>query len=427
MINNIWIIVELLASIIECYMITHYISNFLDFKLNENKFKKKMLFLTLTAFNNIILSQFLQIDALIGIIQLIIALVFTFVFMKGSYFKKIFVSFTSIFLILIINSGVLFIFSKILNEDIQVLVSSIGIFRLLILFITKFLYYILTLILIKIFKKDEYRLSKEDLIYILIVFLINLIIGNLMFEYALKNNNNFSMLFNIIFVFLVSTNIISYLLLRRIKYNANNEKENTDNVNTTFNASEITPTLNLKHKKHNKLYNEAEDYLNQNNNQEPSAAIIPDSSFINAVANSKLQECNRKKIKLNINCTRLINIFSEEDMGIILSIVLDKTIEHCSYDKISSKIDLKIVNENNHLSIIISFTHNDNFISGAYKNSLTEDVIINRIVEKYQGLITFDDKEKNLFIVNIWLKSNKPAINQKTHFLQQKKNTENRK
>lgn len=97
-------------------------------------------------------------------------------------------------------------------------------------------------------------------------------------------------------------------------------------------------------------------------------------------------------------------------MGIILSVVLDKTIEHCSSNKISSKIDLKIVNENYHLSIIISFTHNDNFISSTYINSLSEDAIISSIVKKYQGLITFDDKE-NLFIVNIWLKSNKSAVN----------------
>ena len=408
MIDNIWTAVKFLASIIECCLITHYISNFLEFKSNENKSKKKILFFLLTAFNNIILSQFLQIDAVIGIIQLIIALVFSFIFMKDSYFKKIFASFTSIFLILVINSGVLFTFSKILNEDIQVLISSIGIFRLLILFITKFLYYILTLILIKIFRKDEYKLAKEDIIYILVIFFITLIVGNLMFEYALKNNNNFSMLFNIIFVFLVTTNILSYFLLRHIKSNTNNEKDNTVKINTTVNTSEITQTtLNLIH---NKLYNDAEDYLQQINNQEPAAEIIPDSSFINAIANSKLQECNRKKIKLNINCTRLIDIFSEEDMGIILSVVLDKTIEHCSSDKISSKIDLKIVNENYHLSIIISFTHNDNFISSTYINSLSEDAIISSIVKKYQGLITFDDKE-NLFIVNIWLKSNKSAVN----------------
>lgn len=408
MIDNIWTAVEFLASIIECCLITHYISNFLEFKSNENKSKKKILFFLLTAFNNIILSQFLQIDAVIGIIQLIIALVFSFIFMKDSYFKKIFASFTSIFLILVINSGVLFTFSKILNEDIQVLISSIGIFRLLILFITKFLYYILTLILIKIFRKDEYKLAKEDIIYILVIFFITLIVGNLMFEYALKNNNNFSMLFNIIFVFLVTTNILSYFLLSHIKSNTNNEKDNTVKINTTVNTSEITQTtLNLIH---NKLYNDAEDYLQQINNQEPAAEIIPDSSFINAIANSKLQECNRKKIKLNINCTGLIDIFSEEDMGIILSVVLDKTIEHCSSDKISSKIDLKIVNENYHLSIIISFTHNDNFISSTYINSLSEDAIISSIVKKYQGLITFDDKE-NLFIVNIWLKSNKSAVN----------------
>ena len=408
MIDNIWTAVEFLASIIECCLITHYISNFLEFKSNENKSKKKILFFLLTAFNNIILSQFLQIDAVIGIIQLIIALVFSFIFMKDSYFKKIFASFTSIFLILVINSGVLFTFSKILNEDIQVLISSIGIFRLLILFITKFLYYILTLILIKIFRKDEYKLAKEDIIYILVIFFITLIVGNLMFEYALKNNNNFSMLFNIIFVFLVTTNILSYFLLRHIKSNTNNEKDNTVKINTTVNTSEITQTtLNLIH---NKLYNDAEDYLQQINNQEPAAEIIPDSSFINAIANSKLQECNRKKIKLNINCTGLIDIFSEEDMCIILSVVLYKTIEHCSSDKISSKIDLKIVNENYHLSIIISFTHNDNFISSTYINSLSEDAIISSIVKKYQGLITFDDKE-NLFIVNIWLKSNKSAVN----------------
>ena len=91
-------------------------------------------------------------------------------------------------------------------------------------------------------------------------------------------------------------------------------------------------------------------------------------------------------------------------MGIILSVVLDKTIEQCSSDKSASKIDLKITNENNHLSIIISFTHNDKFDSSVYMNSITEDTIIKDIVKKYKGIITFDNEE-NLFIVNIWLKS----------------------
>lgn len=383
MTNIIWTIIEFLASLIECYMITHYIVNFLEFKSIDKNINKKILFFALTVLNNVILSQYLQVDAVIGIIQLIFALLFSFSFMKGSYFKKFFVSFSSIFLILIINSGVLFSFSKILNEDIQVLITSIGIFRLLILFITKFLYYIVTMIIIKVFRKDDYKLSREELIYIMIIFFITLFVGNLMFEYALKNNNNFSMLFNIIFVFLITANIISYMLLRRIKITTNTVKEGPKEINkTTLNNSD-----NM-----------------QDDNKEEQIPVNTESSLINAVANSKLQECNRKKIKLNINCTKLIDFFSEKDMGIILSVVLDKTIEQCSSDKSASKIDLKITNENNHLSIIISFTHNDKFDSSVYMNSITEDTIIKDIVKKYKGIITFDNEE-NLFIVNIWLKS----------------------
>lgn len=390
MINTIWIIIEFLASLIECYMITHYIVNFLEFKTISNNTKKKILFFTLTVFNNVILSQYLQIDAVIGIIQLIFALLFSFTFMQGSCFKKIFVSFSSIFLILIINSGVLFSFSKILSEDIQVLISSIGIFRLLILFITKFLYYIVTMIIIKLFKKDDYKLSKEELIYILIIFFITLFVGNLMFEYALKNNNNFSMLFNIIFVFLVTANIISYILLRRIKINANTVDKPSKEINKTK-ADNFEITQN-------------EEQINEQENDIKMIPINTGSPLINAIANLKREECNRKKIKFNINCTKLIDFFSEEDMGIVLSIVLDKTIEQCSSGKSASKIDLKITNENYNLSIIISFTRNDKFDSSVYMNNLSEDTIIKDIVKKYRGIITFDNEE-NLFIVNIWLKS----------------------
>lgn len=390
MINTIWTIIEFLASLIECYMITHYIVNFLEFKTISNNTKKKILFFTLTVFNNVILSQYLQIDAVIGIIQLIFALLFSFTFMQGSCFKKIFVSFSSIFLILIINSGVLFSFSKILSEDIQVLISSIGIFRLLILFITKFLYYIVTMIIIKLFKKDDYKLSKEELIYILIIFFITLFVGNLMFEYALKNNNNFSMLFNIIFVFLVTANIISYILLRRIKINANTVDKQSKEINKTK-ADNFEITQN-------------EEQIKEQENDVKMIPINTGSPLINAIANLKREECNRKKIKFNINCTKLIDFFSEEDMGIVLSIVLDKTIEQCSSGKSASKIDLKITNENYNLSIIISFTRNDKFDSSVYMNNLSEDTIIKDIVKKYRGIITFDNEE-NLFIVNIWLKS----------------------
>lgn len=392
MTNSIWIFVEFLASLFECYLITHYIVNFLEFKSKDNNLKKKILFFTLTILNNVILSQYLQIDAVIGIIQLIFALLFSFTFMKGSYFKKIFVSFSSIFLILIINSGVLFSFSKILNEDIQVLISSIGIFRLLILFITKFLYYIVTMIIIKVFRKDDYKLSKEELIYILIIFFITLFVGNLMFEYALKNNNNFSMIFNIIFVFLVTANVISYILLRRIKISANTVDEPSEEIN--------------------KIAVDNLEVMQYEEEQESDLKFIPintESSLINSIINSKRQVCNRKKIKLNINCTKLMDFFAEEDMGTILSIVLDKTIEQCSSEKSASKIDLKITNENNNLSIIISFVHNDKFDSGEYMNSIYEDTIIKYIVEKYKGIITFD-YEENLFIVNIWFKSYNSVI-----------------
>lgn len=392
MINTIWTIIEFLASLVECYLITHYIVNFLEFKSISNKSKKNVLFFTLTVLNNILLSQYLQIDAVIGIIQLIFALLFSFTLMQGSYFKKIFVSFSSIFLILIINSGVLFSFSKILNEDIQVLISSIGIFRLLILFITKFLYYIVTTIIIKVFRKDDYKLSKEEFIYILIIFFITLFVGNLMFEYALKNNNNFSMLFTIIFVFLVSANIISYILLRRIKITSNtidkpSEETISDNCEVTLNDE-------------------------QKNKQEADLKFMTvntESTLINSIAELKRRECNRKKIKLNINCTKLIDFFSEEDMGTILSVVLDKTIDQCSSDNNASKIDLKITNENYNLSIIISFTHNDKFDPSTYMNSISEDTIIKDIVKKYKGILTFDN-EDNLFIVNIWLKSYNSVI-----------------
>lgn len=374
--NRLWTIVELLTSLIECGLITHYISNLLTFKSPENKLWKKSLLFLSTVFNNIFLSSFLQVDAAIGIIQFIIALAFTFIFMNGSYLKKCFAAFSSIFLILTINSTVLFIFSKLLKEDIQVLITSMGIFRLLILFTTKFLYFIVTTILIKLFMKNEYKLSTAEIIYILSAFLVTLLIGNLMFEYSLKINNNFSMIFNIIFTVIIAANVGSYVLLRKLKINTSAKKQN----------SIIMSTENT------------------------------DSSFIDAIADSKIKEYSRKKIKLNINCTRLTGLFSESDVGIFMSVILDKTIEHISYDKIKSQIDLHIINEDNHLSFIISFVHTVDFDADAYVNSISEDVVIKSITDKYKGYITYDDKE-NMLVLNIWLKSETADYLPKNSFL----------
>ncbi len=102
--NMMWDIIEVIASVVECFLLTNYVVNFFDYKVPEKEGKKYFYLLFMTILNNIVISQVIRIDSVTGILQIAIVYFYLRIYMNGSELKKIFVSFTSVFLILIINS-----------------------------------------------------------------------------------------------------------------------------------------------------------------------------------------------------------------------------------------------------------------------------------------------------------------------------------
>ncbi|MGN1480385.1 hypothetical protein, partial [Porcipelethomonas sp.] len=340
----------------------------------------------------------------------------------------IFVSFTSVFLILIINSITLSVFSKITSEDIEVLVTSNEIFRVLILFVTKFLYFIFTKAIIKIVKKDDGGLSKEEWIYILCIFVITVIIGNIMFEYVIRHSEVNSMFLNFIFLALIVTDIFSYIFLRKINKSYRKKiidyededilssKNIIDEIEIQMDYVNDIKKMTNEHLKtvnylvKNKFYNEAEQYIDRVCNNDitiPVKSIHTDSKLINLVVNTKLYIFYKNNISINFNLTGSIDVFPEKDICTILAFVFDEITKFCDSCSEPVTVDLHISDNNGYLSIIVTLKSNNIIFDeiNKYMENITAENIKN-LIKKYSGAMTYDSKPDYL-TVNLWLSIDK--------------------
>lgn len=414
--NMMWDIIEVIASVVECFLLTNYVVNFFDYKVSEKEGKKYFYLLFMTILNNIVISQVISIDSVTGILQIAIVYFYLRIYMNGSELKKIFVSFTSVFLILIINSITLASFNWITHKNMEVLITSNGIFRIMILFITKFLYFISTIVLIKMFKNPSYSVSKTEWIYIISMFSVTVLIGSFTYEYEIRYEEANSVLFNLMFLTMIMLNIFSYVFIRKMCQNNLkrgtslfiNKKQKDDDTSGNL-TKESKSLIDVEYLIKNKFYNEADEYIERACKDiiRTEQNSFEKNELIDIVTGIKKYICVRNKTDVTFTNMSSLYGFMENDICLILSVIFDELIilnEKCDN---SIRAEILMKDKNNYLNISIKIKSRNNLIYDnmkSYVNSIMTDDV-KKLIKKYSGAVSFNNSS-DVVTVDLFLNQN---------------------
>lgn len=412
---------EVAASVTECFIITDFIIRFLGFKDKRHLFIKTLsmlsAFYACSLLTNLVFDSFYMSEFISWSVSILLSLVM----LKGNIFVKIFTSCINMLIIMTVNGTVLALFSWFLNIRIHELAESTSIYRIMILFITKFVFFLVTRIILSLKNKMNYSFSQYEWELILLVFIITLITGNTILRILVTNSFSKISAF-ITFSGIMAINIITYLLILKIN---KNYSQNSKYKLRALRLSELAKKVTDMKEQHKEMletqnsyknildhgaellrqgkYEEAEMYLSESADRYMSSAIKyikTGSDTIDALINAKIAKCIESGIIINCHISGNIRKLPEIDLSILLSEILDNTIEKCRTQNTSQPcIDLTIKDNNDDfLYVILKSTvpHESSFMEAVIKSAKD-------IIEKYNGADSFQT-EGSMLVFSIWLK-----------------------
>ena len=143
-------IIEIAATVVEIVINADFLVKFLN---NKNKYSKKVCFFFILIVGGIItisLNIWTQFEGVFGIVRIFSYFVICLLFLEGTIYEKIFASLVGDISALTINFFVLNVFSLITGYKIMDLITQRGFVRLMILFLTKFLFFVVTRLIINL-------------------------------------------------------------------------------------------------------------------------------------------------------------------------------------------------------------------------------------------------------------------------------------
>ena len=194
----IWIIIEISATFFENYIVLDTIDKMFGYKYSE---RKKLFIITLlvsTVYVTVI-NQFFSFEGWLAIITIIIFTIYSAFFTKKRTNIKYFVPVILFSVILCINISVTYLMGVIFGTPETFVFISLGGARLFALFITKLIFYIVSRIIIRVYKKENFEFNKSETFITSVLFLLTLIISISLVKLQLYHRNEDQLIFLSIF------------------------------------------------------------------------------------------------------------------------------------------------------------------------------------------------------------------------------------
>lgn len=184
-----WSLIENAASLVECIIITGFTTLVLGYKNPRHKYLKYIIYTLAVFIDCIFLVNYLPpkiAETFPGILQILISFIYALLFLQGTVFLKCYISFISNYMIFLINIPVMLIFSGILNSSVHTTIYMQGFIRIVILVLTKVLYFLLTFAFYKWYKRNlkhaDFRLNNFEWFSMLLLSAISFAIGLYIFQ-----------------------------------------------------------------------------------------------------------------------------------------------------------------------------------------------------------------------------------------------------
>lgn len=426
-------IFEILASLAESFIAVRFCCRFLTFKNGRlSAVKYLILFLFLSA-DNILLSQLPGFEELSAVLLIISLFVFALVFLKGSIYEKMLVSITPALTILPVNLIVLHTFSLLSGRNVSELANADGNIRIVILFFTKFLFFLLCEISVKIRRRGNYSLNGCQWSIQLSCFIVSFIMANSLWKISLSFAGVHSE-FLFVYLMIALLNVLLYILLlvmekdniskeqyRIMELKLDAQKQQCLTMSEQYKEARI-----LRHDiKHcltavselilKERYAEADSYIESflDKNIDTSAyAVNTDIPVIDAVINNRIVICKKRGIKIKCAIDTEIKRLDETDISILLSNLLDNAISgtaECAEPTIELSVQKKksyiLISVKNTIAASVLKNNPELETRKADKKSHGYGIMsIKKVAEKYNGSVEFYEKDMN-FINEVWLEA----------------------
>lgn len=423
--------IEWLASLADCFIMVRFLKQWLPFRNNDYKKCVTGILFVLLAVDNIVLSQKKGTENISIIIMLFLILIYSVVFQKGNIYEKILEILIPTLTLFPINGIVLYMVSVVSGEDVNLLRSSGGELRFLVLFFSKFAFFIVSEVLIKLKRKEGSSLFSFQWLLQILCFAISFYIANIIWRISKRGNvDEYDIL--LAFLSIALLNIMLFVLLDRMenssrlrekyklaKMKLELQKQFVENAQKNYQETRI-----LHHDMKHYLVTavgilssgnqeEAKEYLEtilQKKLPLIGTGIQTGTIAVDSVINAKFSACKERGIDLKANLNTDFKEVDEMDMSILLSNLLDNAMNGCENCE-NARIDLEISRKKSYIMITV-------------KNSIPASVLLNNpdlkttrpeqsmhgygiasireISNKYNGKVFFREEGK-IFIAEIWL------------------------
>lgn len=429
MIDFIWKLLELVATIFDGFILTRFVFLTLNCNLKYRANKVKY-FISSIGYAIIIsiMNSVTVFEGLGGVIYTVYAFLISLFLLQGTVIKKLFVSILNNIIALFVNVLVSSAVSAAFKEDMAVIYTEQSEVRLIAVISAQILMFIFCDLLIKIIGQDKLSLNKKEWFLILTTFVFSFltiaIIHITQTYYDIPETAALLMLFakiSSVILFVASFYIIFALsrsnkesevlrILRqqheyRIQY-ANNIKMQYDEIKRIKHDMKQS-YLVIDSLMSDKKYTEANEYIKSNISNLGKSEVIIDvgNDFVNAILNSKLTFAKSMGIEVICSSTSNIGGIDDTDLCSLLGNILDNAIEACEKCKGEKFIETSISIRDNKCSIIVSnsveaeILKNNKALKTTKKDTENHGFgvrSIRAIAKKYGGVVNFY-QERNMF------------------------------
>ena len=429
-------VIEYAASFIEAIIASNFLVGYNGVKNGKNKYFPFTVITVLLFSSTCLFNHFTYFESVYGAAYVIILFGCSMILLGGKIYEKIFSSVVSIAMIAVINMVILTIFSSAFDSSISELIEGRNVVRIMVLFFTKFLYFLLCQFILVTKRKINNYLNSLEWLMIIITFSISMFVSLIILSFAYRfqlSSRDYSLMYAATGGIIVINLVTFYLFIVLNKHHKQMLQLNGMKIHMKQREQSLDElkslSLEMRKIKHDmskfvditshlileKNYSKALEYLSElqdNVINEKYQTITTSNDIVNAILNAKRSYCMANNIDFIYRITADLSHYSDLDVSMLLGNLLDNAIEGtkgCAdpYIKISiseNKAYLMILVTN---SIQKSVLINNPELKTTKSNSDDHGLgllTIRDIVNKYDGLLGFAEND-GAFTADVRLKS----------------------
>ena len=437
--EGLWDLFETLVSVYEGFNLYYYIFAFLDYNFKSQRSK-----ITYSAGAIIhtcivlVLNYFTFYEGILGLIYMLFTLIYSILILQKSKIKTFFVVLSGYVWVLSINVFVATFISNISSSDLSDIYSKHIFERFMLILIAQLLVTYVYKVTLKLFKKTDVKLQSGECGLIVIVFSISFVV--IMLNHFVQLNYNVAeqhhkwLLLSNLGIIII--NIVCYFMVIRLsKANSAKVEYELQMIDLNY-KKQYAENIKSQHEEIRRIrhdmkqsyqviqrfvvennFDELAEYLPQICEQinKISSAVDTNHSIINAILNTKLSFAKSQGIKTLCSSVKQIHAekIEEIDLCHLIGNMMDNAIEAAL--KISSEktkyVEVSITERNAMILITVRNSYEDVLIDEGLNTSKDNKAnhgfgikTIRKIARKYQGSADFYI-EGDLFCCSVMLQN----------------------